>query len=54
MMRVRPPFRPLRVSHANGAAIVGAASDAVTNFFNSDMSAEEGAALLADSIALAR
>jgi glucose/mannose transport system substrate-binding protein len=41
-------------SHANGAAIVGAASDAVTNFFNSDMSAEEGAALLADSIALAR
>ena len=41
-------------SHASGAAIVGAASDAVTDFFNSDMSAEEGAALLAESIALAR
>ena len=41
-------------SHASGAAIVGAASDAVTDFFNSDMSAEEGVALLAESIALAR
>lgn len=41
-------------SHATGAAIVGAASDAVTNFFNSDMSAEDGAGLLAESIALAR
>jgi glucose/mannose transport system substrate-binding protein len=37
-------------THAANAAFVGAATDAITAFFNSDMTAEEGAALLADSI----
>jgi glucose/mannose transport system substrate-binding protein len=37
-------------THATGAAFVGAATDAITAFFNSDMTAEEGATLLADSI----
>jgi glucose/mannose transport system substrate-binding protein len=40
-------------THAAPAAIVGAATDAITEFFNSDVSAEEGAALLAESILLA-
>lgn len=38
-------------SHAAPAAVVGAATDAITEFFNSDMSAAEGAAALADAIA---
>lgn len=37
-------------SHAASAAIVGAATDAVTEFFNSDLTAEEGTALLAETI----
>ena len=41
-------------THAANAAIVGAATDAITLFFNSDMSADEGAATLADAIAAAR
>lgn len=38
-------------SHAASAAVVGGATDAVTEFFNSDLTAEEGAALLAETIA---
>ncbi len=41
-------------SHAANAAIVGAATDAITRFFNSDMSAKDGATDLADAIAAAR
>ena len=41
-------------THAANAAIVGAATDAITLFFNSDMYADEGAATLADAIAAAR
>ncbi len=41
-------------THASNAAIVGAATDAITEFFNTDMSANEGAALLADAIAHAK
>ncbi|MCB1427895.1 MAG: carbohydrate ABC transporter substrate-binding protein [Nitratireductor sp.] len=37
-------------THATNAAVVGAATDAITEFFNSDMSAEDGAASLADAI----
>lgn len=40
-------------THAAEAAIVGAATDAITLFFNSDMPAEDGAASLADAIAAA-
>ena len=40
-------------THAAPAAIVGAATDAVTEFMNSDMAAADGATLLADSIAAA-
>ena len=40
-------------THAAPANIVGAATDAVTEFMNSDMSPTDGAALLADSIAAA-
>jgi glucose/mannose transport system substrate-binding protein len=38
-------------THAANAAVVGAATDAITTFFNSTMTAEEGAAALADAIA---
>ena len=41
-------------THAANAAVVGAATDAITEFFNSDMTAADGAALLADAIAAAR
>jgi glucose/mannose transport system substrate-binding protein len=41
-------------THAANAAVVGAATDAITVFFNSDMTAEEGATSLADAIAAAR
>ena len=37
-------------THAAPANVVGAATDAVTEFFNSDMSAAEGAKLFADSV----
>jgi glucose/mannose transport system substrate-binding protein len=37
-------------THAANAAVVGAATDAITAFFNSDMSPEDGAAGLADAI----
>ena len=40
-------------THAANAAVVGAATDVITEFFNSDMTAEEGAAALADAIQLA-
>ncbi|MCC5966417.1 MAG: carbohydrate ABC transporter substrate-binding protein [Natronohydrobacter sp.] len=40
-------------THAADAAVVGAATDAITLFFNSDMPAEDGAASLADAIAAA-
>ena len=40
-------------THAAPANIVGAATDAVTEFMNSDMAAADGATLLADSIAAA-
>ncbi len=40
-------------THAAPANIVGAATDAVTEFMNSDMAPADGAALLADSIAAA-
>ena len=40
-------------THAANAAVVGAATDAITLFFNSEMSADEGAASLADAIAAA-
>ncbi|OAN80196.1 sugar ABC transporter substrate-binding protein [Jannaschia sp. EhC01] len=38
-------------SHAASAAVVGGATDAITEFFNSDLTSEEGAALLAEVIA---
>ncbi len=41
-------------THAANAAVVGAATDAITAFFNSDMSPEEGATSLADAIAAAK
>jgi glucose/mannose transport system substrate-binding protein len=41
-------------THAANAAVVGAATDAITVFFNSDMTAAEGATALADAIAAAR
>jgi glucose/mannose transport system substrate-binding protein len=37
-------------THAAPAHIVGAATDAVTEFFNSELSPEDGAALLADAV----
>ena len=37
-------------THAANAAVVGAATDAITDFFNSDVTAEDGAAALADAI----
>ncbi|GAB5512130.1 MAG: ABC transporter substrate-binding protein [Hyphomicrobiales bacterium] len=39
-------------THAAPANVVGAATDAITEFFNSDMSAQEGVALLADEVLL--
>lgn len=41
-------------SHAASAAVVGSATDAITEFFNSDLTAEEGAALLAEAVAFSR
>ena len=41
-------------THAANAAVVGAATDAITGFFNSDMTAAEGATALADAIAAAK
>ena len=41
-------------THAANASVVGAATDAITAFFNSDMSAAEGTAALADAIAAAK
>ncbi len=41
-------------THAANAAIVGAATDAITEFFNSDETAQEGAATLADAILAAK
>jgi glucose/mannose transport system substrate-binding protein len=41
-------------THAANAAVVGAATDAITEFFNSDLTAEEGAAELADAILAAK
>lgn len=41
-------------THAANAAVVGAATDAITNFFNSDMTAAEGASELADAITAAK
>ncbi len=41
-------------THAANAAVVGAATDAITGFFNSDMTADEGAAGLADAILAAK
>ncbi|MGQ0564313.1 MAG: ABC transporter substrate-binding protein [Gemmobacter sp.] len=41
-------------THAANSAVVGAATDAITGFFNSDMTAEDGAVALADAIAAAR
>jgi glucose/mannose transport system substrate-binding protein len=38
-------------THAADAFVVGAATDAITEFFNSEMTAEEGVTLLADAIA---
>jgi glucose/mannose transport system substrate-binding protein len=40
-------------THAANAAVVGAATDAITEFFNSDMTAAEGATALADAVAAA-
>ena len=37
-------------THAVNASVVGAATDAITAFFNSDMSPEDGATGLADAI----
>ena len=39
-------------SHAAPAAVVGGATDAITEFFNSDMTAEDGVALLAEAVML--
>jgi glucose/mannose transport system substrate-binding protein len=41
-------------THAANAAVVGAATDAITAFFNSDQTPDEAAAALADAIAAAR
>lgn len=41
-------------THAANASVVGAATDVITEFFNSDMSAQEAAGLLADAIADAK
>ncbi|MFK7791289.1 MAG: ABC transporter substrate-binding protein [Devosiaceae bacterium] len=41
-------------THATGADVVGAVTDVVTEFFNSNMAAEEGVALLIDQIAITR
>ncbi|MFA9229902.1 MAG: ABC transporter substrate-binding protein [Microgenomates group bacterium] len=41
-------------THAANAAVVGAATDVITEFFNSDMTAAEGATTLADAIAAAK
>jgi glucose/mannose transport system substrate-binding protein len=41
-------------THAADATIVGAATDAITGFFNSDQSPTDGAAALANAIAAAR
>jgi glucose/mannose transport system substrate-binding protein len=41
-------------THAANAAIGGAATDAITGFFNSDMTAADGATALADAIAAAK
>jgi glucose/mannose transport system substrate-binding protein len=41
-------------THAAGGAIVGAATDAITDFFNSDATAEDGAAALADAVLAAK
>jgi len=38
-------------THAANAAVVGAATDAITGFFNSEMTASKGATALADAIA---
>ena len=41
-------------THAANAAVVGAATDAVTGFFNSDMTAQDGAVALADAVMAAK
>ncbi len=41
-------------THAANATVVGAATDAITEFFNSDMTAGDGAAALADAIMAAK
>ena len=41
-------------THAANAAVVGAATDAITAFFNSDQTPEEAATALADAIAAAK
>jgi glucose/mannose transport system substrate-binding protein len=41
-------------THAANASVVGAATDAITTFFNSDMTAADGATALADAIAAAQ
>jgi glucose/mannose transport system substrate-binding protein len=42
------------LSHANRAAVKNAFTDAVTSYFNGDLSAEEAAEEMADTVALAR
>ncbi len=39
-------------SHAAAAAVVGGATDAITEFFNSDMSPEDGVTLLSEAVLL--
>jgi glucose/mannose transport system substrate-binding protein len=41
-------------THAANASVVGAATDAITGFFNSDMTAVDGATALADAIMAAK
>ncbi len=41
-------------THAANAAVVGAATDAITEFFNSDMTPDDGVATLADAILAAK
>jgi len=41
-------------THAANAAVVGAATDVITDFFNSDMNLEDAATALADAIAAAQ
>ena len=41
-------------THAANSSVVGAATDAITGFFNSDMTAEAGATALADAIMAAK